>query len=195
MACDGLKQKLLKLPAGAITFGFVWGVWIPLSSVLFGFVENWTWWEAFVFVATCVSTIGSGHIVPVTETGRLLVIPCGMIGIPLVFGAVAWVGHVTLHIMELVLKKVRGKEKEIPTALKVKVFIPFILIFFFHCVAVYVYMESWTIADASYYTFTSFTTIGFGDLTPRSSKKLDEHGCAGRCRSPRARPPCLLTCT
>lgn len=39
-----------------------------------------------------------------TPLGRILVLPCGLVGIPLVLGSLAWVGQLTLHIIEHGLK-------------------------------------------------------------------------------------------
>ena len=99
-----IGARLASLPAGLYALTLLWVVWIPLFSLAYHHVEGWPYWEAFVFVATVVSTIGSGNTVPVTPAGRLLCILCGLVGIPLTLGSVVWVGHITIFIIEMQLK-------------------------------------------------------------------------------------------
>ena len=126
----------------------VWLVWMPLFTVVYVFVEAWEPWESFVFVATCISTIGSGNVAPRTQSGRLLTIICGLGGIPLTFGAIAWVGEVSLHIIELQLKLVAKKcHKGAPVTKKQRVLMCFNLLIgvYLHAVLIYCLLEGWTV--------------------------------------------------
>lgn len=93
-----IGQVLLGLPAGCWSLLIVYLFWIPLFAIVYHHVEGcaalsaapahtranlpadviglpvrarrWPFWEGFVFVATVVSTIGSGNTVPVRERER-----------------------------------------------------------------------------------------------------------------------------
>ena len=172
-----LLRLMSKIPIGAYTFMIVWLVWMPLFTVVYVFVEEWEPWQAFVFVATCISTIGSGNVAPTTQTGRLLTIVCGLVGIPLTFGAIAWVGQVSLHIVELQLKlasKIFRKGRPVANKMRVMACFNLLIGVYLHAVIVYSVAEEWPVLDSVYYVFTSFATIGFGDVEPMPSMELDE---------------------
>ena len=177
----GLMGLLAKIPVGAYTFFVCEFVWFPVWTAIFMHAEGWEAWHSFVFVGTCISTIGSGNIAPVTPAGRLLTVFCGLGGIPLVFGAIAWVGEVSLFLMEPVLKlvcKLFLKGTPVTNKMRLIACLQLMIGFFIHAVIVYCIAEGWSVIDGIYYVFTSFSTIGFGDLEPWASMSVN--ASAGR---------------
>ncbi|KAK2162923.1 hypothetical protein LSH36_89g00039 [Paralvinella palmiformis] len=134
---------------------------------------NWSFGQSLFFAGTILTTIGYGHVTPLSEGGKVFCIVYAAIGIPLtliMFTALVErlmvlttkllqaltdsLGHLyrTLHIrlihLSIILAILLGFIFLIPSAI-------FCLL-----------EEKWNYLDAFYYCFISMTTIGLGDYIP-----------------------------
>ena len=152
----------------------VLALWIPLFSVAFSRVEGWRAWDAYIFTGTVVSTIGYGNISPSTTAGKWLVVVCGFFGIPAVLHALSFIGILTRAASNATLKRIKKQLGlgETTDARDEIVFCTFlIVVYFVHCVVVYWLMEDWSLTTSTYYSFSTFSTIGLGDYVPLTSTR------------------------
>ena len=80
------------------------------GSIVFKYVENWTWIDSFYFSVSTISTVGYGDTTPHTETGRLIASAFILISVPIMLYA--------FYIFALIyfdqrFFRVEEKEKEI----------------------------------------------------------------------------------
>jgi voltage-gated potassium channel len=55
------------------------------GTVLFKYLEDWTWVEAFYFTGVTVTTIGYGDIHPTHDVSRILTVIFGIVSVTLLF--------------------------------------------------------------------------------------------------------------
>lgn len=128
--------------------------------------NNWNWENAVIFAATVITTIGYGNVAPKSAGGRVFCILYGLCGIPLCLTWISELGtffggrakrlsQVLLH-KSLTAKKVQFVCTAIFLlwGLLVHLIIPSF---------VFVCFENWTYLEGLYFSFTTMTTVGFGD--------------------------------
>ena len=153
-----------RVPSGLWSLLFVFCVWFPTFTAAFWAVEGWPVWRSFIFVGTTCATVGYGNISPATDGGKLLVMLCGVVGIPCVLQGLSFCGQTWLHLVDTMLRRCLRR-----TARPIERSVTLVLTsaaFYAHCIPIYMAMENWSFVDALYYTFVCFSTIGFGDLVP-----------------------------
>lgn len=137
--------------------------------------NTWTFAPTVIFCLTVVTTIGYGYMYPVTDEGRGFCIFFALIGIPLFMACLAVYAQHTANFIRWVCKKLRkclgGKDQENEKVQQV-VTLLFCIVVILTFSAYLSYKEDWNYFDAIYFTFISFTTIGFGDLYPTSTDTL-----------------------
>lgn len=137
---------------------------------------NWSFGQSLFFASTVVTTIGYGHVTPLSRGGKIFCMVYALAGIPLtlvlltalvdrLLGPVSWMlgwmnsrlGHlyqpftVRVFHLTLVVSVLGGLFLLIPAAL-------------------FAYLEpNWDYLDSFYYCFVSLTTIGLGDYIPGDS--------------------------
>lgn len=143
---------------------------------------NWYFGQSVFFVTTVVTTIGYGHITPVTQSGKIFTIILSLIGIPLtlsVFGAFVdrLLVPTTRCLNWLSLKMGHSCKRFSIRLLHLIVLLTFTSVFFLVVPASFFnYMEpEWGLFESFYYCFLSLTTTGLGDFTPGESLKLPSH--------------------
>lgn len=62
-------------------------VLLLFGTVIFRYIENWTWIDSFYFCVSTISTVGYGDTTPHTELGRLIASFFILISVPLIIYA------------------------------------------------------------------------------------------------------------
>jgi len=139
-------------------------LWNELASfeTPYTFMNPWTFQGSTFFTVSIVTTIGYGTFTPLTETGKLVVIFCSLpaIYLTIVFGQ---------KNMEL-LQKGFCRTKYDSLGLRIFFSIIFLLSFIIFGGLIMRNSEGWTMWDAIYFCWVSFSTIGFGDYAPVAGK-------------------------
>jgi len=140
-------------------------------------VDNWSFAQSFFFAVTVVTTIGYGHVSPLSDMGRIICIIYAIIGVPM-----------TLLLLSIIVRKLlillnntylwfrhkissdRRSESKI-RFIHLLLVLSFSLIFLFLIPSItFTYLEeNWSFIDAFYFCFISLTTIGLGDLVAGDS--------------------------
>ncbi|XP_051729956.1 potassium channel subfamily K member 5b [Ctenopharyngodon idella] len=129
-------------------------------------LNNWSWENAVIFAATVITTIGYGNVAPKTIGGRLFCILYGLCGIPL---CLTWISELgtffggrAKRLSQVLLHKSLNVKK-----VQFICTIVFLLWgFLVHLIIpafVFMIFENWTYLEGLYFSFTTLTTVGFGD--------------------------------
>ncbi|KAH9398840.1 Potassium channel sub K member 1 [Tyrophagus putrescentiae] len=145
-------------------------------------MANWEFFSSLNYVTTVVTTIGYGHVTPVTEEGKILTLVFGAIAIPatLLFFSViiSAIRDGPVKIVEIWLIKFFSHFTQI-TLLKIRfihlILITFILFLTLILLPSFIFLQlepDWTFLDSFYYCFITITTVGLGDYVPAQSVAL-----------------------
>ncbi|XP_043978598.1 potassium channel subfamily K member 15-like [Gambusia affinis] len=137
--------------------------------------RQWKFSGSFYFAITVVTTIGYGHVVPLTDAGKTFCMFYAVLGIPLTLIMFQSLGERINTLVRYLLRRAkRGlglRETEVSLG-------NMVLVGLLSCVgtlcvgaAAFSHFEDWTFFNAYYYCFVTLTTIGFGDLV--ALKKTD----------------------
>jgi len=138
---------------------------------------QWDFVNSVIFCLTIVTTIGYGATYPVTDEGRGFCIFFALIGIPLFMACLAVYAQHTANLIRWIMKKLgltHGLEDDQTEKMQQLITAAFCLTVILTFSGYLTYKENWSYSDSVYFTFISFTTIGFGDLYP-SSNTTDFH--------------------
>ncbi|XP_064642148.1 potassium channel subfamily K member 18-like isoform X2 [Lineus longissimus] len=137
---------------------------------------KWSFKAALFFTATVVSTVGYGHITPVTKSGRIFCMFFAFFGIPIMLLSVTRCGQGLAKLVQLAITACRNKSGMACSCLISKDNKQFTIPVYFAIIFLIFYMffgsllfrlwEDWTILEAFYFCFITMTTIGFGDIIP-----------------------------
>lgn len=139
---------------------------------------NWTLAQSIFFASTVVTTIGYGHITPLSKGGKMFCVLYALIGIPLTLVLLSAFVERLLKPTVAFLHWLNSRLGHIHQPLTIRLMHLFIIC----CImsifiiiipsAIFGYIEEeWDFWDAFYYCFISLTTIGLGDYIPGD----DEH--------------------
>ncbi|KAE9531644.1 hypothetical protein AGLY_010850 [Aphis glycines] len=128
---------------------------------------QWTYYNAFFFALTTLSTIGYGNLHPTSGTGRILVLVYSLIGIPLNGIVLTQLGSFfesRILRAHYSYKTQRMMGPQLSLILDIVTYlIPGIIVFIFIPSGIISYFENWTFDESVYFTFVTLTTIGYGD--------------------------------
>jgi potassium channel subfamily K protein 1 len=140
---------------------------------------NWSFGQAVFFSGTVLTTIGYGHVSPLSPSGKVFCILYALVGIPMtlvmISACVERLLLVTNQLYEymkrsrIFLNKMTGMvNMQLLTYTHLAVVFAFVLVAFFLLpAAVFSSVEpNWNYLDAIYYCFISLSTIGLGDYIP-----------------------------
>ncbi|CAG0912462.1 unnamed protein product [Notodromas monacha] len=133
---------------------------------------NWSFGQAFFFSGTVVTTIGYGHVTPLSREGKLFCIFYAAIGIPLTFTLFAALVERLLIPLNrwqtLLALRLPGCSMQLVRIIHVTILGIVVLVFVFMlpALAFYAVEPGWDFLDSLYYCFISLTTIGLGDFVP-----------------------------
>ncbi|KAE9416489.1 hypothetical protein Angca_009170, partial [Angiostrongylus cantonensis] len=158
---------------------------------------EWDFWTALLFAGTICTTIGYGHVYPMTNIGKILTMIFALFGIPLMLLVLQDIGklltiamkfpwfqtkriarrilrcfekHSLSEIREIEIYKRQDLEIfDLPLVVGVSLIAGWILL----CSMVFsVWDQKWTMLESFYFFFISLSTIGLGDLVPSSPRIL-----------------------
>jgi len=136
--------------------------------------HNWSMGQSLLFTVTVVTTVGYGHIVPLTMNGKIFCIFYASCGIPftLVFLS-ACVQRLQEPTFRMLAWMMSGRMGKVLTPLGVRVIhllilcTLFAILFVMTPTIIFTQLEpTWDTLQAFYYIFISLTTIGLGDYIP-----------------------------
>uniref|UniRef100_A0A1I8Q5I6 Potassium channel domain-containing protein n=1 Tax=Stomoxys calcitrans TaxID=35570 RepID=A0A1I8Q5I6_STOCA len=141
---------------------------------------NWSFGQALFFSSTVITTIGYGHVTPLSQTGKIFCMIYAAIGIPLTLVLLSAMVEKLLIPANWLLGKLNSRLGHLYQPFNIRVIHLSIVViivaslFFAIPTAVFAYLEpSWGILDAFYYCFISLTTIGLGDYIPGDGVSID----------------------
>lgn len=139
---------------------------------------NWSFGQAVFFSGTVLTTIGYGHVSPLSSGGKIFCIFYAIFGIPITLVLIS----ACVERLLLLTNKLYDKMKTMSifyrnqSTINMKALtythfglvLAFVLVFFFLIpAAVFSSIEKeWNYLDALYYCFISLSTIGLGDYIP-----------------------------
>ncbi|XP_014242332.1 uncharacterized protein LOC106662629 isoform X1 [Cimex lectularius] len=157
--------------------------------------KSWSFLNGIIYVLTVISTIGYGHIVPITTAGRALTIAYAIIGVPLFLTLLADFGKMFTRMIKLMWVYVRrlyytGSPRKFPKMkqdegspdvasstgytiddefnLPITIALIVFLAYLFIGAIIFYLWEEWSFFESFYFVFISMATIGFGDFVPEN---------------------------
>lgn len=135
--------------------------------------HNWSVGQSILFTVTVVTTIGYGHVAPLTAGGKLFCLFYAALGIPftLIFlsAAVQRLLEPSIKILNFLFNRMDPFLSPFGIRVMHLSFMNVLFIVFFLIVPSIIFwrMEAtWDFVDAFYFVFISLTTIGLGDYIP-----------------------------
>jgi len=143
------------------TNGTLWNELVSFETP-YTFMNPWNFEGSTFFTVSMVTTIGYGTFTPLTNSGKMVVIFCSL---PAIYLTIV----VSRKNMELLQKGICRTKYD---SLGLMVFFTVIFLLSLMIVGGYImkHSEAWTMWDATYFCWVSFSTIGFGDYAPVAAK-------------------------
>ncbi|XP_045490627.1 potassium channel subfamily K member 1 isoform X2 [Pieris rapae] len=134
---------------------------------------NWTFGQSLFFASTVVTTIGYGHVTPLTKPGKLFCMAYALLGIPLTLVLLSALVERLLLPATALLRALNSSLGHLYRPFTIRLvhlsIIVLMLVVFFLVIpaAIFSVVEpDWDYLDSFYYCFISITTIGLGDYIP-----------------------------
>ncbi len=84
---------------------------ILLGTVVYHFLENWTWISAFYFSVTTLTTVGYGDLAPSTDTSRLFTSIYVLAGVSLALMSLTVIGNDFLERQDKQIRKLKSQRE------------------------------------------------------------------------------------
>ncbi|XP_050532391.1 potassium channel subfamily K member 1-like isoform X2 [Daktulosphaira vitifoliae] len=134
---------------------------------------NWSFGQSLFFACTVITTIGYGHVTPLSQEGKLFCMMYALFGIPLTLVLLTALVDRLMIPTTKYLHFLNSRLGHLYPPFTIRLFhfgtILGTLIFLFLLLpaAIFTYVEpEWNYMDSLYYCFISLTTIGLGDYIP-----------------------------
>ncbi|XP_077293567.1 potassium channel subfamily K member 1-like [Arctopsyche grandis] len=134
---------------------------------------NWSFGQSLFFSSTVVTTIGYGHVTPLSRMGKIFCIMYAAIGIPMTLVLMAALVERLLCPATAFLRALNARLGHLYQPFTIRllhlsILVTLLLIFFLVVPAsIFSILEpEWDYLDSLYYCFISLTTIGLGDYIP-----------------------------
>ncbi|XP_043212872.1 potassium channel subfamily K member 6-like, partial [Amphibalanus amphitrite] len=135
--------------------------------------SNWSFGQSFFFSATVVTTIGYGHVTPLSEGGKIFCVVFALIGIPLTLVILSAFVEKLMVPSTMFLQWLNSRLGHLYQPFNIRLFhlaavvVLIACLFFLVPAAIFNRLEpGWSFLDSLYYCFISLTTVGLGDYVP-----------------------------
>ncbi|KAG8287825.1 Potassium channel sub K member 1 [Homalodisca vitripennis] len=137
---------------------------------------NWSFGQSLFFSSTVVTTIGYGHVTPLSKGGKVFCMLYAMLGIPLTLVLLSALVERLMIPVTLLLQFLNSRLGHLYQPFNIRV-LHLLIIAACHVIllmlipaAVFATLEpDWDYLDSLYYCFISLTTVGLGDYIPGDS--------------------------
>ncbi|XP_054270161.1 potassium channel subfamily K member 6-like [Macrosteles quadrilineatus] len=137
---------------------------------------NWSFGQSLFFSSTVVTTIGYGHVTPLSKAGKMFCMLYAMLGIPLTLVLLTALVERLMIPTTLFLQFLNSRLGHLYQPFNIRVLHLFIIatchigLMVLIPAAVFASLEpGWDYLDSLYYCFISLTTVGLGDYIPGDS--------------------------
>jgi potassium channel subfamily K protein 1 len=134
---------------------------------------KWSFGQSLFFAASVLTTIGYGHVSPLSDGGKIFCVLYAIVGIPLTLILFTALVERLMLVTSLLLSALMSSLGHLYhifylRLVHVSIIFCFVLVFVFLVPsAVFTIIETnWNFLDSFYYCFISMTTIGLGDYIP-----------------------------
>ncbi|XP_023945062.2 potassium channel subfamily K member 1 isoform X2 [Bicyclus anynana] len=134
---------------------------------------NWSFGQSLFFSSTVVTTIGYGHVTPLSKPGKLFCMVYALLGIPLTLVLLSALVERLLLPATALLRSLNAALGHLYRPFTIRlvhlmIIVTFLVVFFLLLpAAAFDALEpEWDYLDSFYYCFISLTTIGLGDYIP-----------------------------
>ncbi|XP_063362540.1 potassium channel subfamily K member 1-like isoform X1 [Cydia amplana] len=137
---------------------------------------NWSFGQSLFFSSTVITTIGYGHVTPLSKMGKLFCMLYAVLGIPLTLILLSALVERLLLPATALLRTLNAELGHLYRPFTIRlvhlsIIVTFLVVFFLVIpAAIFASLEpGWDYLDSFYYCFISLTTIGLGDYIPGDS--------------------------
>ncbi|XP_069160831.1 potassium channel subfamily K member 2 isoform X2 [Procambarus clarkii] len=130
--------------------------------------NSWSMADAVYFTMTTITSIGYGHIVPMTKAGKRFCVVYTLVGVPvtciLLTNYADMLCNCIFQLYTTAKKRHQRHQKALLHGIILMVICVGLTLLTLLPSVVLSKLEDWSYEDALYFTFNTITTIGFGDL-------------------------------